>query len=171
MFSDGDAAENGDVWFRVLTQKDHIKRGRIHHSAFTGNAISSPDPNKNRPWSRELSGRLRSKAGTIKNIEDFAVAFCDKLTKAGGGTKTFCGVMYAKVCAIRKPYRDILTLGVFFTPLKADPAHADVTFSNCIGETREAREALMLWLTDQVEGLHHPGQVHHLPEANDRVSG
>ncbi len=170
MPSDCDAAEDGDVWFRVLTQKDHIKRGRIHHSAFTGNAISPPAPTKKRPWSRELSGRLRSKAGTIRDIEDFAVAYCERLTKAGGGTMAFSGVMYAGVDGLRKTYGDILTLGVFFTPIEADPAHADLTFSNWIEYTREAKQALLLWLTDQVEGLHHPGQLHHLPEAADRRS-
>ena len=64
--SDGDAADDGDIWFRIVTQKDHIVRGRVHHSAFGGSAIAEPGPDMNRPWTRELSGRLRSLASWLK---------------------------------------------------------------------------------------------------------
>jgi hypothetical protein len=44
---------------------------------------------------------------------------------SGGGAKTFCGVMYGRVTDLRKAYKDILTMAVYFTPLERDPAQAD----------------------------------------------
>jgi hypothetical protein len=121
--SDGDPAPDGDIWFRIVTHKDHIKQGRVHHSAWGGNAISKPSPEKARPWTREASGRLRSRAGSLKTIEDDANAFCQTLL----GSKTFYGVIYQRVAGAKLLYGCILTTGIHFTPLPTDPAHADLT--------------------------------------------
>jgi hypothetical protein len=115
--SDCDPAPDGDFWLRIATQNGHIVRGRVHHSAFGGKAISPPAPAKGRPWTRELSGRLRSHAGSLENIEHHAIAFCEAETARGGGTKTFSGVIYARVADAKKAYETILTTGIHFTPL------------------------------------------------------
>jgi hypothetical protein len=57
-----------DVWFRIATHKDYIKNGRVLHGAFGGNAIAAPSAQKRRGWDRELSGRLRSLAGSVSDI-------------------------------------------------------------------------------------------------------
>jgi hypothetical protein len=116
MPADGDRAADGDVWVRIITHQDHIRRGRIHHSAFGGNAISAPKQPRNRPWSRELSGRLRSEAGSIQDIENHAVQFCNEQTQLGGGTKTFYGVMYGRVSELKKTFEGVITMGVHFHP-------------------------------------------------------
>ncbi|WP_157096455.1 hypothetical protein [Methylosinus sp. R-45379] len=165
---DGDPGPDGDVWFRIITQDNHIRKGRIHHSAFGGKAISAPDPTKRRPWERELSGRLRSRAGSVLQIEDHANLFCKKATAAGGGTKTFSGVMYAPVADLKKIYLDTLTTGVNFTPNDDDPAHSDLTFQGWVKDEEQEREQFILWLTDNVHGLHQT-QLFSLPDA--QVSG
>jgi hypothetical protein len=75
----GDAAAEGDVWFRVLTEESYIRKGRIHHSAFTGRAIAKPDAAKSRSWSHELSGRLRSRSAD--DILPAAIAYCEEVSE------------------------------------------------------------------------------------------
>jgi hypothetical protein len=158
--SDGDPAPEGDIWFRVVTSQDHIRRGRVHHSAFTGNAIKAPDATKNRPWARELSGRLRSLAG---DAEQEAIAFCREMTAQGGGEKSFHGVMYARVAKLRLTYEHdhSIKTAAYFTPLGRDPAHSDFTFSAPWSDAE--RDRMIHWLSDRFEGLH-PAQIHHLPQ-------
>src|SRR6266404_9998248 len=98
--SDGDPAQDGDIWFRIVTQEKHIARGRVHHSALGGNAIARPK--KSRPWDRELSGRLRTFAGTLEQIRTHAEAYCKDMSEKGQGKKTFSGVMYVGVREARK---------------------------------------------------------------------
>jgi hypothetical protein len=166
--SDGDPAPDGDILLRIATQNGHIVRGRVHHSAFGGKAISPPAPAKGRPWTRELSGRLRSHAGSLENIEHHAIAFCEAETARGGGTKTFSGVIYARVADAKKAYETILTTGIHFTPLStADAAHADLTFYGWLAnESKEERERFQLWLSGILLGLHCPGQLQLLPDAH-----
>jgi hypothetical protein len=82
---------------------DHREGGRIIKISPSrqGNAIAPPEPGKNRPWQREMSGRLRSRAGTIDQIIQHADAYCDEQTKRGGGTKTFQRVMFSRVEAVK----------------------------------------------------------------------
>lgn len=162
--SDGDPAPDGDIWFRIVTQQDHIKRGRVHHSAWGGNAISEPSPEKARPWSREASGRLRSRAGSLENIERDANVFCQT---ALGGSKTFYGVIYARVADAKLSFESILTTDIHFTPLTSDTAHADLTFYGWLAnESKEERARFNLWLSEKLLALHHPGQLCHLPDAH-----
>jgi hypothetical protein len=140
--SDGDPAGGGDIWFRIATQQGHLVRGRVHHSAFGGNAIARPTGGKNRPWDRELSGRLRTLAGTLEEITHHAEAYCEAETAKGGGTKTFSGVMYVRVRDAKKSFENILTTAIHYTPLDKDKAHADLTF-NAVGlVTRKNGNAL-----------------------------
>lgn len=156
--SDGDAADGGDVWFRVATQEAHLVRGRVHHSAFKGTAISAPEPDLNRPWALEMSGRLRSLAGDTAKIEADALAYCAKHS-GPGGTKTFGGVMYARVDRARSTFEDTLDTNVHFTPLVDDSAHSDLTFSRAMSP--EERSRIADWLQDLFEALH-SSQVHFL---------
>ncbi len=162
--SDGDPAQDGDVWFRVATNESHIRKGCVHHSAFGGNAIAPPAKEKNRPCTRELSGRLRSLAG---NVEEEARAFCDAQSQRGGGIK-FSGVMYVHVAKAKLTYENKITTAVHFTPLDRDKAHADFTFKGW-NEMKDEKERFLLWLTDKFEGLH-PGQLHHLPNPDTRLA-
>jgi len=164
--SDGDLADGGDIWFRIAAQQGHLVRGRVHHSAFGGNAIARPRDSKNRPWDRELSGRLRTLAGTLEEITQHAETYCQALTAQGGGTKTFSGVMYVRVRDAKRSFENILTTAIHYTPLGDDKAHADLTFNGWIGDTREERERFNLWFTDMLHALHHPGQLQYLPEAS-----
>src|SRR5262245_8198052 len=104
MPTDGDPADDTDVWFRYATHEDHIKRGRVSHAAFKGSAISRPAVQKKRSWDRELSGRLRSLAGTLQQIEQHAGAYCQEQTARGGGTKRFHGVIYARVTDAKQAF-------------------------------------------------------------------
>jgi hypothetical protein len=158
--SDGDPAPDGDIWFRVVTNEKHITRGRIHHSAFKGNAIASPGQTKNRPWARELSGRLRSLAG---DVEQEAITFCREMTAQGGGEKLFHGVMYARVPKLKLTYEHdhAIKTAVYFTPLGRDPAHSDFVFSK--PWPNDENDRMIHWLSDRFEGLH-PAQIHHLPQ-------
>ncbi|SRR6266700_104801 len=163
--SDGDSADDGDVWFRVATQDGHIRRGRVHHGAFGGkNVISMPPREKNRPWDRELSGRLRSLAGSVEDIEKDAIEFCEAETKRGGGKKTFYGVIYTRVADAKLIYEDTVSTGVHFTPLDRDKAHGDFTFTGWAINTKPEEEKFFLWLSDVLQALHYPGQLQHLPD-------
>lgn len=158
--ADGDQAEDGDVWFRIATQPGHIKQGRVHHSAFSGRAISSPTTN--RPWSRELSGRLYSLAGTLDEIEKHAVAYC---AAGGGQKKEFVGVMYVKAEDARKAFENYFTTDVNYTPIAGvDLAHADFTFSDWPNPDfdEQALERFRLWFSKMLMALHTP-QVKLLP--------
>jgi hypothetical protein len=108
--SDGDPALDGDIWFRIATQENHIVKGRVHHAAFGGKAISPPPPAKGRPWTRELSGRLRSRAGSLEDIEHNAKAYCIAQTALGGGTKTFNGVIFTQVADAKRTYETVLLI-------------------------------------------------------------
>jgi hypothetical protein len=164
--SDGDPADGGDIWFRIATQQSHLVRGRVHHSAFGGNAIARPPEGRNRPWDRELSGRLRTFAGTLEEITQHAEAYCVALTARAQGTKTFSGVMYVRVRDAKKSFEAILTTAIHYTPLDDDEAHADLTFNGWIGDTQEERERFNLWFAGMLQALHHPGQLQYLPEAS-----
>jgi hypothetical protein len=164
--SDGDPASDGDIWFRIVTQEKHLVRGRVHHSAFGGNAIAPPK-DRNRGWDRELSGSLRSLAGTIDDIIKSGEEYCAAQKARGAGNMTFSGVMYTSVADATRNYENTVATGVHYTPLEHDPSHADLTFTGWIADTKDEKDRFLLWLTDIVYALHHPGQLRHLPQAID----
>jgi hypothetical protein len=164
--SDGDPAPDGDIWFRIATQENHIVKGRVHHAAFGGKAISSPPLAKGRAWTRELSGRLRSLAGSLEDIEHDAKVYCNAQTALGGGAKTFSGIIFTPVADAKRTYETVLTTGVHFTPLQHDAAHADLTFYGWLAdESKEERQPFLLWLSAMLQGLH-PAQLRLLPDAH-----
>ena len=130
--SDGDPADGGDVWFRVVTNERQIARGRVHHAAFGGNAISKPAPNKKRSWTHEMSGRLRSIVGTIASVQRDAENYCEQETKRGGAVKIFSGVIYGRVSQLRVQFENSIQMDVHFTPLDRDNAHAQF-WANAMG--------------------------------------
>jgi hypothetical protein len=158
--ADGEPARDGDTWFRIASHKDHIKNGRAQHGAFKGTAISAPDPAKNRPWDRDLSGRLRSIAGTREDVIKHAIDFCDEQSKAGGGTKTFMGVMYAPTADLATEYENRVKTLVVYTGWD-------------IPTTKEALEEFYIWLSDQLQVLHYQpretghSQLEFFPDAVD----
>ena len=156
--SDGDAATEGDVWFRVLTEESYIRKGRIHHSAFTGKAIGRPDSAKSRSWSHELSGRLRSRSAD--DILPAAIAYCEEVSRKAKQKKDFAGVMFTRVADARKSFGKI-SIDVHYTPLEADPSHSDLTFT---GLTEPDMRDLVYKFPDLVFGLH-PSQLALLPRA------
>src|ERR1700730_17959612 len=157
--SDGDAAAEGDVWFRVLTEESYIRKGRIHHSAFTGKAIAKRDPTKSRSWSHELSGRLRSRSA--EDILPAAIAYCEEVSRRAKQKKEFAGVMFTRVSDARKRFGKITT-DIHYTPLEADHSHADFTFT---GSTDADIRDLVNKLPELVTGLH-PSQLALLPRAD-----
>jgi hypothetical protein len=140
--SDGDSADDGDTWLRVLTVRRHLRSdGTLHHNAFSGSAIKPPPPDKNRRWSHEISGRLVSLA---EDVEKEGKAFCESLSRATGQTKEFVGVAYARVEGLRAMVECIST-DVCYTPLGHDPAHSDVVFFN---STDSDLDRLRDWLQE-----------------------
>lgn len=154
--SDGDDAPSGDTWFRIATHPDHIKNGRPHHSAFTGNALSKSKDR--RPWARELSGRLRSKAGDNESVIDHGRRYCAKL----GNNRVFAGIMFAPSNNLRSSYTangHQIETNVSYTPLPNDDAHADLTFTPWTipegqsEEDKSQRQEFYSWLGDHLQVL------------------
>ena len=91
--ADGEPADDGDIWFRVLTEDSYIKKGKIYPNAFKGRkTIAAPDPAKQRQWSHELSGALHS---LVSDVVAAANAYCEEMTRVTKQTKTFSGVSTA----------------------------------------------------------------------------
>jgi hypothetical protein len=164
--SDGESASGGDVWLRIATHKDYIKNGRVQHGAFGGNAIAAPSAQNQRAWNRELSGRLRSVAGSVSDIVSHAERFCADQTRRGGGTKVFHGVMYSRVGNIKRIYKDTIASNVHFTPNPpSDPAQSDLTFTGWNINTRPELEEFTIWLSDYLHALYPAQLEEHLPDA------
>jgi hypothetical protein len=169
LIADGDPADDGDIWFRVLTDDDnkYIKKGKIHPNAFKGkNAIIAPDPQKNRPWDHELSGRLRS---LTNDVVAEANAYCEEMTTRTGQTKKFGGVMFCGIPQARQVFENVIETRVHYTPLPTDRAHADLTFNGSVSATEEVFDKLRLWLCDVVTGLY-PAQIELLRHAQTSPS-
>lgn len=167
--SDGDPAQPGDIWFRIATQASYLRKGKVHHAAFGGAAISTPAGEKQRPWDKEVSGRLRSVAGSLSNIEQAAFQFCEIETARGGGKKEFLGIMYARVANLDCTFDNRIKANVHYTPRTINPrdqAHADLAFYGWhnLDDSKEGRERFTIWLSDLLMPLHYPGQLKLLPE-------
>ena len=153
---DGEQADNGDIWFRVLTDDDnkYIKKGKIHPNAFKGKNVVA-EPKQQRPWDHELSGRLRSLAG---NVTKEANDYCDEMTKKTGQKKTFGGVMFCRVAEARQTFEQTINTDACYTPLSTDRAHADMVFFGSKNLSEETFDKLRLWLCELVTGLY-PAQI------------
>ena len=153
---DGENADDGDIWFRVLTDDDnkYIKKGKIHPNAFKGkNVVAVPE--RQRPWDHELSGRLRS---LVSNVIKEANDYCDEVTKKSGQKKTFGGVMFCRVVEARQTFERTISTNVCYTPLPTDGAHADFVFFGSNNLNEDTFDKLRLWLCELVTGLY-PAQI------------
>src|SRR4051812_17259125 len=110
----GSPADERDVWMRILTRPDYLKKdGTLHNSAFSGKAALAP-PASEAPWSLEMSGRLLS---LVKDIQGESEAFCV-------APLIFSGLMYQTVENLRSQDSGSNT-DVIYTPKPTDDAHAD----------------------------------------------
>jgi hypothetical protein len=159
--TDGDPAPDGDLWYRIITSDKHITKGRIQHGAFQGKFIGPPDPAKNRQWNAEASGRLRSLAGPIPDVEAHCHDFCKNLQPP----RTWYGVMFPKEKLAGQTIEN-LQLGVYYTPLDSDQAHSDLTFTGNVPKDKTAeRDKLVIELSKKFNAIH-PDQITLLPDAN-----
>lgn len=161
---EGEVAPDGDVWFRLITSKSHISRGKIKHGAFKGKFLGRA--NSDRPYTTEISGRLRSEAGSIDEIRAHAEAYCK--AKASSGQK-FAGLMFCQKAAAAKVF-DQFSMNVYFTPITSgpdvDPAHSDIGIAGPpIVDGSPEYDRLVIELSDLLRGLHSPDQIDLLPEA------
>lgn len=158
--ADGDPAPEGDVWYRILTSKDHITKGRIQHAAFQGKFLNPPPLDKNRPWNAETSGRLRSLAGSIAEVTEHCTEYCRKINR------TFYGIMFPKERLAGQTI-ETLTLGIHYTPIAGgDQAHSDLTFTGNVPTEKTAeRDRFTLELSKKFNAIH-PDQINLLPDAN-----
>jgi hypothetical protein len=119
---------DGERWFRVLTNRDHItKDGTLHYQAIKKQFQPSDD---GKPWAHELSGRVVSEAGDIKAIiadaEGRIEQICEKYRQRGERVPSkigFVGVAYRSAEHLRASIGNVI-VDVLFTP-GDDPAHAD----------------------------------------------
>jgi hypothetical protein len=150
---DGERVDAGDLWLRILTEEKYIRKGKVHHSAFTGRGVfTRKEPSAERPWSLEISGRLRS---GCQNVEAEAKAFCDELSGRLNQKKQFAGIMFCDV-NVAGSVTNKIDSHIYFTPRDGDRAHADFTFANA---TDDDLDFLRTWLHGKVSGLH-PAQMH-----------
>jgi hypothetical protein len=162
MISDGEPASDGDVWFRILNNKEYIVRGNLHYNAIKGQ-IRKTLAEDGRPWQYEMSGRIRSIAGTVEQIKEHAVEYCKKQNRS------FHGVALSKCKGLSIDFEGIKSV-VHFTPIKeekyADPAHADLAFfGKTIEPYSEEEERLLLLLQKKLSALYPEQMESFFPDA------
>lgn len=136
--ADGDSAESGDVWTRVITSADYWRKdGRLHNNAFRGKAIAQ---STDRPWQHELSGRLLS---LVKHLGDESKEFCAK------HSREFHGVMFQTAENIKSEASGFPTDAIY-TPKSDDEAHGDVvSFKTTSDNLADVRD----WLQDFIQAV------------------
>jgi hypothetical protein len=139
----GGAAEDDDVWMRILTNAEYLKKdGTVHNKAFGGKKAIAP-PIDQQPWSLEISGRLLS---FVKEIEKESIAFCSP-------PMVFSGLIYQTVENLRSTANGTpRSLGcntdVIYTPKAHDDAHSDfVAYSADLDHRHLIRD----WLQDFIQ--------------------
>lgn len=132
----GDPAPAECIWFRPITNGNHVRRnGNLHHSALKGNAIAPPGDAR-KPWKAELSGRLRALAGDAAAVVADGEERVERLRRraADQGRSAsmyeFKGVIAASVHSIRTvdaPRMDVIYDPVIGTEHE-DRAHSNIVF-------------------------------------------
>src|SRR3989442_897669 len=118
MIAEGEPASDGDVWFRILNSDSQITRGKLNHGALKGQ-IRKTKAEANRAWQNEMSGRLRSIAGTVDEIKKHATEYCEKQSRK------LYGVAFSRCGSLRIEYGfEGITSTVHFTPI-TDGKYAD----------------------------------------------
>jgi hypothetical protein len=158
--ADGDPAPDGDLWYRILTSDKHITKGRIQHAAFKGRFLNPPPPERNRPWTAEASGRLRSLAGTIEAVDAHCKSYCHQFSGK------FCGIIFPKEQLAGQMIEN-LEVGIYYTPsFSGDQAHAALTFTGNVPVEKTAEyDKFIMELSKRFTAIH-PDQLNLLPEAN-----
>jgi hypothetical protein len=157
---DGDPAPDGDLWYRILTSDRHITKGRIQHGAFQGKFLNSPPAGKARPWHAEASGRLRSLAGSINDVETHCHEYCKK------ENRTFYGIMFPKEELAGQTIEN-LAVGIYYTPIEGgDQAHSDLTFTGSVPVEKTAEYDKFIMALSKKFNAIHPDQINLLPDAN-----
>jgi hypothetical protein len=144
--SDGDPATADDVWLRILIEKRWLlDNGGVSQSAFkSARVFKAPEPELNRGWNHEVSGRLRSLA---TDIVQNGQTFCQNLSPK----RDFPGIAYVKVDRVRTQSRrpEQVRADVYRTDA-LDPAHSDlVFFDSTENDFSEMRD----WLQDTLRSL------------------
>jgi hypothetical protein len=150
---DGDRPAEGDVWFRILTNKDYLARGRVNHGAFKGSFMGAAGPG--RSWDAEASGRLRSLTGSKQETHHHALQYCKDHNNSFHG--------YMILDPNKPPIEGVifqnLKLGVRYTPIiGVDTAHADLTFTGTIpADKSDEQKKLFLALPEFFIAIHDNG--------------
>jgi hypothetical protein len=152
---DEERAADDDYWFRVITSDKHVTKGKVNHGAFT-KEFRKPKQGKGRPWLSEMSGRLRSQAGTSAQIIEHGKGF------ATAWSTKFHGIAFVS-CDKLTYDKDGLSMAAYFTPLPdgkwPDPAHADLAvFGKEVLPRSEEEERLFLHMHKHMVFLH-PDQI------------
>ena len=153
---------DGDVWYRAITNTRHYRRGRIHHAALRGRAISAPQ-NASTGWESEISGRLRSIANDIREDGERRARLQKERSRAKGESGKdfeFVAVMFAIAGDVRR--WEVDRCDVIFDPNpEEDPAHANLVFIT------NPPERVLSVLDDVIDSLGHcpAGELHRIPTA------
>jgi len=132
-----------DCWIRNLTNADHVARdGTIHRQALKNRTIS---PSVGKPWTHELSGRLRSLASDlVLNGEAAAERARENFRASGAQVPSkirFIGWACASVGKIRAAP---VECEVIRDPTTDDPAHANFVIYNASSD--DDLDAIRSWL-------------------------
>ena|ERR1700674_1114649 len=144
--TDGDPAEQHDVWTRIIIVADHWNSdGTIHNGAFSGRNVISR-ASAHRHWAHELSGSLLSFIPHLRShIEDFCATY----------QREFHGTMFQIVENLRTagtayPRQSPFPTDVRYTPLPDNNAHSDlVTFHTTDDHRHEIRD----WLQEMIQAV------------------
>jgi hypothetical protein len=128
----GMSALDNDHWLRNLTNRSHVTRdGTVHRQALKKPAIDKNPSSGN----HELSGRLRSYAGTIDEIQLNGKLMVERIhskftqaNKVIPSVIEFVGIAHAAVGALRwQKIEQEQHTDVIYEPTCEDKAHANVT--------------------------------------------
>ncbi|WP_155626247.1 hypothetical protein [Burkholderia vietnamiensis] len=118
-----DPVPGGESWYRHILTPSEVQKSpdfgvRINPKYFE-NKLTTPDSEKAVAWRHELSGRLLSRAGSIRQYAE------DSLKRVLSPKKEFHGVICSSVEAIRA-IEPVGCYDVVHTPRARDKAHADL---------------------------------------------
>lgn len=168
----GDPACSEDRWFRPITSRDSVRNHehgvRLHHS-FVKKFTSPQQVGSN--YKSELSGRIRSLAGSTENIHTNGTQHAN-LRKSGVGNTAsaieFVGVAWAKVSLIRKwqfsSSDAIHTPTGFWLTCTKDRAHSDLVLKDhypgdVVAFKDKIAEGLSVILAENIETFQEPKPV------------
>ena len=117
-----------ECWYRLLTNRDHVTRDKtVHYQALKRGAFQLPE--QDRPWARELSGRLSSLVADIcaeaeVEVERIRRLFVERGQKVPSKI-CFAGVACSAGYELRTTI-EVVRTDVVYSPSSTDDAHSDV---------------------------------------------